>query len=257
MKINTIRKVNLFFKSMILLAMASCATGAYYQMHTVTSEDAEMDQALMQYRQGPVVLEYNFWAEKGSTTCKVTNLSDSIMYLYLDLSHLIMNGQAMSYYRSEINQYGYTPASTYQSNPLWNSRTKTAAVFGLRSRYELNEKIMVIPPKSYKFLEGRSISELITHCDLLRYADTASMLFQHETTPVKFSNFIGYSFKQADTATHFLRNNFWVSRVSNYYWNKFMKEYQIVNCGKRSMYTEFKPRYKSPNKYYIKYYYTY
>lgn len=79
------------------------------------------------------------------------------------------------------------------------------------------QKIMAIPPHASKIVAEYAIStELLLNCNLDRYPeDKASITFNEQNSPLRFSNYITYHLGNT-TQENVVRNDFYIAKITNY-----------------------------------------
>ena len=162
------------------------------------------------------------------------------------ISGTATKGLSASY--SEMRQMGIAYGATVSSGRFSSSSVSWE-----------EEKVVVIPPHTSKFIKDQSIHEV-----LLRYCDfpinphpkkgITSLDFTQEDSPITFSNVISYKIG-TNGETQKIRNDFYVSKITNYPKAKFIGTEYEVWCGEKTdkQYNYFKEY--SPKRFYIQYTY--
>jgi len=235
--------------SLFIISIYGCGYSYYYQIQEISKMDNSNDENKFEFKNNDLIIDYDFWSSNGYSDMKVYNSSDSIIIINMELSHFVVNGHAHSYFNNKVN----TQSSTFTTNT--NSSNLNTRISSNESTIQVESKTIVLPPKTYKLISGFNISKLFLDCDLKRFKDSSSILFNLNTTPFSFSNIIYYS-KGIDYKNHTeFKNNFWISKVTNIIEDKFMTMDYTYSCGKPvSAYkTTSYPKFKSSNRFYIKY----
>jgi hypothetical protein len=256
------------FIILILLFLGCGAPGTvarYYQVHQLQSPD--VDNRTMIYENSTIMISYDFWAEGGFSKCLISNMTDSIIFLHLDLSHFVFNGMAYPYYTHKAYNVGvsvsgttntyYRPYYSWQYY-TWPYNTVSGVSTGNSTTTNKSESItespmMVIPPHTSKYIPGFNIGQLYNDCDLKTHKDSVGISFDLNNTPYRFSNMLFYTVEKPDGTRRMINNRFWVSSVSNMTFNTFFDYYNPTVCGKKQMYSEYYAIQKATNKYYLRY----
>lgn len=163
------------------------------------------------------------------------------------ISGTVTKGLSASY--SEMRQMGIAYGTTVSSGRFSSSSVSWE-----------EEKVVVIPPHTSKYIKDQSIHSVqLKYCDFPIHPnpkDTTGIIsldFTQEDSPITFSNVISYKVG-TNGETQEIRNDFYVSKITNYPKAKFIGYEYEVWCGKNTykQYNYFKEY--SPKRFYIKYY---
>lgn len=90
--------------------------------------------------------------------------------------------------------------------------TSTSSSIGMKE-----QRIIAIPPHASKIVTEYAINTtLLLDCDLSRYPEEkASITFDEQNSPLKFSNYITYRLED-NTQDIVVKNDFYISKVTNY-----------------------------------------
>ncbi|MBR9859804.1 hypothetical protein GYB22_03465 [bacterium] len=262
----------------LLLIIESCTT-SYYQVYNVSKSDADINELeAIIYDHEYFTIEYNFWSQGGSTNFSIYNTSDSSIYFDMTNCFLVVNGEAHNYYDGKIFQdisvlsmgsqstTGSTRGgiNTRQSvssrftNMDFQSSSQTTGSRFTQSNSETVAQPMIvcIPAKSYKtFYERKLSSYIYRDCDLghtPKKGLPSSTFFNFETSPLKIENRLAYSIQDNDSLIR-IQNDFFVSKISNYYFSDVLDREQVVNCGvKQSRYITTNNQ-AHPSRYFLYY----
>ena len=205
------------------------------------------------YEDEDCAIFYRFWDERGNPGFEFYNKTDKIIYIDLSKTFFIKNGTAYDYFQQQtitntqsssastseyfklsathsyspsISQYysgnfGYTPtASSLTTNVTTttiNSTSQTSTSAFYSSISTTNNPILLIPPKSSKFICNFYITESeIVDCNLKYYPEQSSKIeYTIENSPIIFGNYI--TFKVGENSQYRnIKNEFYVSEISNY-----------------------------------------
>ena len=248
-------KHNLLFILITVILTTSCASTSYKFIQVVETKPA--DQNIKQtingeiYEDSNCIIFHHFWANGGDASFAFYNKTNEIIYIDLSKSFFIKNGIANDYYKdrswtdSEINEttnittYSNTIRSTniinfqpflltyptttninyIESHGVLYSTSHSNAITTSKTSSEniKEQKIIAIPPKTYKIIAEYAISNsVIVDCDLTHYPkDSTSIIFTEENSPLHFENYITYKIgNNGDENT--IENKFYISKVTNY-----------------------------------------
>ena len=200
--------------------------------------------------------------------------ADKDIFLNLDESFFILNGEASDYFKNRVFTNSSSSGSTVSKT---TSASKTVAginnldLFQTNGIQEMNSvgvvssagfsvsyherKSICIPSKTSKRVVGFKIKESIYRdCDLFLYprkSQIKSVSFLMTESPIVFSNRIAYTIDQSDEVIK-LENKFYISEITNYPKNEFVESNYSEFCGQKSMtkYDYFKT--VSPDRFCIK-----
>jgi hypothetical protein len=262
--------------SFFAIAFTSCSAGVYYQVLKTKPDEAMVARGnSLIYENEHCRISYNLWAEGGNIGFSFFNKSNQNIYLNLDQSFFILNGEAHNYYRNRIyTRSTSSAASISRQNSasrsltglnvfdlLQTNRISHSSQVGVFSSSERSvafneEKTVCIPPGSYKYCSEYLVSEnVIRDCALLRRPGRKSIKtknFTRENSPLSFSNLISYCLGNA-CQPNTVSNNFYVADVTNYPRNMVLGSKTEEYCGEKSMYPSTYLRYASPDAFFIRY----
>jgi len=276
-KSSLIMKISSIFRfSVFAIALTSCSAGVYYQVLKTKPDEAMVakDNSLI-YENEHCRISYNLWAEGGNVGFSFFNKSNQNIYLNLDQSFFILNGEAHNYYRNRIfTRSSSSAASISRQNSasrsvtglnvfdlLQTNQISQSSQVGVFSSSEQSvafneEKTVCIPPASYKYFSEYLVSEnVIRDCALLRRPGQKSINtknFTRENSPLAFSNLISYCLGNAGQPNT-VSNNFYVTDVTNYPLNMVLGWKTEEYCGEELMYPSTYLKYASPDAFYIRY----
>lgn len=205
-----------------------------YQTKPIT-DNIEINKNALRFEDENCEISYSFWGEYGNIGFIITNNNTDNLYLHLDECFYIENGIAYDYYQNRIYS-GIT--------------------------YSKAEKRMIcIPPQSSKIISEFNITtKLYKNCDILLYPhknEKNTLDFTQENSPFVFGNRLAYSIGDSSTIIR-IRNDFYVSKISNYQRDDITIEVPKEICGKVVPYqTERIFKNSGPDQFYILYNYEY
>lgn len=254
MIVSLFKKIKLpLLSSLILIACSPYSYNAYFQMQEISSSDKNMNSEELVYQDSVLKIQYDFWTNQGKSSMVVENISNQLIYIDLELTHLIVNGSAYSYYNprkvtvSRGNTYGKVEQNVF------NNRRYSSDLNTTMYQESIDEpKYVIIPPHSRKKIEGYSVSQQYKDCAFKKYPKNDSLSFSIQNTPFEFSNLIYYRKNTPESEPIPIKNSFWISQINNLDYTHFVKTYYPKKCGVKSYYTSEYYPYQAKNKFYIK-----
>lgn len=246
-------------KIVIILALAfafvSC-TPYFYQVYK-TSFDLPIENGNLVYEDQNVKVLYNFWSDKGNIGFSIYNKTDGNVYVNMGESYFILNGYANNYYRNrvfEASSSGLKSTTFVPYSPYFLSSFAITASQGTSVSF-IEEKVSCIPSKTTKHFSEYSInSDILRNCELIIFPQskkqTVTVKYSFENSPLVFSNRIAYSLSEGGT-NEYIRNEFFVSEVTNYPESEILKWQDVEKCEVKSKTLTLKG--SAPYKFYLKY----
>ncbi|MEX0596047.1 MAG: hypothetical protein WD512_06055, partial [Candidatus Paceibacterota bacterium] len=252
------KKIKLFYTLAISVFVSSCATTFYqvYETTPVQSEDYLVKDDSIIYEDENCKVTYNFWSDGGNIGFEFYNKTDESIILNMEESFFIKNGIAYNYYKQRVytssSSSGTMTSSTvnasksvsginynnlFQTNKAGVNRTRGAMTgSGYSVSYE-EEKFVIIPPKTAKYILEYSINESIYRdCDLYKYPTKKqinTITLSEADSPYNYGNRLTYSVDSMKSWT-ILENNFYVSKITNYPEKEFIEMKFEEYCGEKS-----------------------
>ena len=247
-------------KFLIILNLAflllSCGPIPYYQIQEFKKTQNVNTLPDNIFKNNDLVIEYDFWSRNGFTDFKISNTSDSLIYLDLELSHFVMNGLASPYYTNQVQM---------ESNAYVSSRINSR-IYGYSSngvKYETSNtlipsKILIIPPQTHKMVKGFNIALLYKACNLKHFTDSSSIRFNDTISPVVIQNLFYYTKGSTTKTLSSFENELSLNRVINVNQSKFYSFDYKYDCNQKASVYKFPySKYKLNNRFYLEYYKTY
>tara|TARA_B110000211_G_C13938996_1_gene490756 strand:- start:55 stop:957 length:903 start_codon:yes stop_codon:yes gene_type:complete len=185
------------------LLFISC-NPTFYQLVEINSEEIKTDGNSANLSNQDIAVIFDFWANEGSTSYDIINISDQTIYIKHDECQLIKNGLAIDYYdnseytssRSILkskksgrstsrnqsaqtsNIYGSSSINTAigaaasvltttTNRSVENSSSTTTTISNSSSSMKKDKKVFVIPSNSYKKIFGYSLQNFRFYdCDV-------------------------------------------------------------------------------------------
>lgn len=255
------KKVILLF---VVVLFCSCNTvKTYYQVYKTESETVKPNGNTIAFEDANCTISYNLWAENGNAGFSFYNKTDEVVYLLLDQSFYVINGNAYDYYQNRvfISSSNSTTVTSQTSGvsllgrlSLTSLSSSTVASNHSNGVETHEAKIIAIPPKSTKTVSEFNINQTIFRdCDLLRFPTAkqeSNKLFSKENSPLKFYNSISYKIGEK---VNKVKNDFYVSAIKNISSKDAYKYEKNAFCNQKgggtiSVFTD-----SAPNKFYLTY----
>ena len=243
-----------------LVLFSSCASSSYYQLYEVkpTQKSLSIDDDLI-YEDANCKIFYNFWSNGGDAGFDFYNKTDEDIYLLLDKSNFILNGVAYDYFKNREFSESKKKSLAVSKSGYYK---KGEAIGGIGEGFQYGNSVKIIEDSIIRIPAGtqKSISEylinnsLVRNCDLPRYPrtkkDVRNSNFDELTTPFVFGNLVRY---RHNGNLYSVKNNFYVSKITNYNYNDFTYQKYDEFCGLKKRYPTSYFRYSKPTNFYIKY----
>ena len=245
--------------------MTSCNTVKnYYQVYKTDSETVKQNATNeLSFEDANCKITYNLWSNHGNAGFSFYNKTNETIYLQLDDSFYVINGYAYDYFqnRTYINSSNSASSITSSSSAtLWSKLTITnfaskTIVSNQSNGTETQEsRTIAIPAKTTKSISEFDINQKVFRdCDMLRFPSknqNPTKSFTKESTPINFYNTITY--KLGDK-TQKIKNDFYVSSITNYNENAIVKVEKNSFCNQKNggiinVFTQ-----SASDKFYVKY----
>lgn len=239
----------------LALASVSC-TRNFYQVYK-TSSDLPIENGNLVYEDQNIRVSYNLWSDKGNIGFSIYNKTNGNVYVNLGESYFILNGYANNYYRNrvfETSSSGLKSTTFVPYSPYFLSSFAITASQGTSVSF-IEEKVSCIPSKTTKHFSEYSInSDILRNCELMIYPQSKKQIvtvkYSLDNSPLVFSNRIAYSLSEGGT-NEYVRNEFFVSEVTNYPENEILKLQDVEKCDVKSKVLTLQG--SSADKFYLKY----
>ncbi len=222
--------------AMTCLGLTSC-NQTYYQVYDVNSDALKQEDNSLVYENGDMKVMYNLWGENGSVGFILKNKTDKDIFVDMDKTFFILNGEANDYFKNReysatmINatyvDYGLSKSYSISAGfwptqyyiPVTSAFAKIAK--GNSTGITTKEKqIICIPAHAYKVISEYKVSpRFIKTCERAKDLPRSSVNvanYSESSSPVKFKNRIAYSFNSDCKDIQHIENNFYISSVTNY-----------------------------------------
>lgn len=266
----------LFVICLMTILCVRCMPLNYYQEYKATfSENMAVKNNLIVFQDDNCKVYYNLWAENGDIGFQFYNNTNRNIYLNMEHTFLVLNGMANNYFKnrtfttsqnsgeiiSNMTRLSKSLTGVNYQNLLQTNQVTSSNKMGVisSSGYSISyneDKIICIPPFSSKLISEYSINNVrYQSCDLYKYPDKRSIntvSFTKENSPVTFSNRIEYFFDSKDEPI-LIKNDFYVTDITNYPENEFIIDKYDIICDKKSETTTRHFKNPAPDKFYLIY----
>lgn len=262
------------------MLLASCSMKTYYQVYQTKPVDETgftTTATSVAYSDNNVEVRYDFFDENGNAGFVLQNNTDQVLYLNLEESFFVLNGEANDYFQNR-NWGETTSRSTthsfqrHEGDKTRKSKKKveyqrdgSTTVEGTSASESkaLNRQermVVVIPPHAFKRVSEYTINQqMLSFCGVKETpsgSKTAGQTFTAENSPIVFSNFITYTLGESNVKQH-VNNIFYVSEIINAGEKAMIFEvHQKDACGKEmggkeNMKKAF--QHSTPDRFYVTY----
>lgn len=236
-------KKNTLFKLVCVvitsLFSVSC-TQSFYQIYTMDSKDLKMQDNSLLFENADCQVSYNFWSDGGYVSFAFMNKTDKDIFINMNESFLVVNGNAHNYFEAKTYTYGSAFATTIGygeslgvslsgKTGVWSNKHYTAsaavaarissgsAIMNSVSRKE--QEVVCIPANSFKTFSKFCLSpDIYQKCEeKVDYPSKKVSLakFDSENSPIMMNNRLTYGFKSDNMDKH-IDNVFWLGEIENY-----------------------------------------
>jgi hypothetical protein len=246
-------KKNISILSLVLL-LSSCSQVFYYQVFESKLKGATEKTESLVYENEDLQVNYDLWGKMGYMYARVYNKKDVPVYIDLDRSHLIINGNTVDYYQPDEQTIGKQLIQKTISN---FTNTQTNVVRDVSKTTKM-KKVIEIPPDAYAIIGNICMDfPFYKGCGLSRFPNSkfgSFVSFNPENTPYNFRNYMTYSLSYDFNKTIVLDNNFWVEKITNINQKRFLGDYKaIIECDKRTGAGTYSYPFKKAGNFYIEY----
>jgi hypothetical protein len=261
------RKSIVLALSVLGVFVTSCRGVDFYQVYKTESESVKIKgENSISYEDAQCRIDYNLFSEYGDAGFSFFNKTDEVIHLLLDESYYVSNGNAYDYYQNRIFQIGnnYSFLASNSNTGYKNEYTNVlTTITGASASNHSNSisfiepKIISIPSKTKKSIRGFAISNsLYRDCELFLYPTSKqekTKYFTSNNSPIILYNTITYRVGVKDNKVK-IKNDFYVSEITNLPDTKMVKNVRKVFCGEHEMLSTTMFSEPNPEKFYIKYY---
>ena len=204
------------------------------------SKDLKMQDNSLLFENADCQVSYNFWSDGGYVSFAFKNKTDRDIFINMNESFLVVNGNAHNYFEAKTYTYGSAYATTIGygeslgvslsgNTGIWANKQYTAsagvaasvqsrsAIMNTVSRKE--QEIVCIPANSFKTFSKFCLSPVIYQKCVKKVdfpSNRASLAkFDSHNSPIILNNRLTYGF-QNDNMDNHIDNVFWLGEIENY-----------------------------------------
>lgn len=238
-------------------------------------DNIKLKDNLLVYENEDCQISYNLWAEGGNMGFVIYNKTSEDIHIKLDECFYVLNGFAYNYFQNRVfttsratssaTSYskdkstsitGFNYKDLIQSNKIEISQTSGNVLTSAASVSYNEDRDICIPPNTSKAVFEYAISKKpYRDCDLLRFPtldQIKTLKFDKNNSPIAFSNIITYKMGQASLVER-IKNEFFVSEITNYPDSKVVESKKEKFCGQKSYEKVSHFLITSPDMFYLKY----
>ena len=243
MCLEEIMKKNTLFKLVCVIITSlfsvSC-TQSFYQIYTMDSKDLKMQDNSLLFENADCQVSYNFWSDGGYVSFAFKNKTDRDIFINMNESFLVVNGNAHNYFEAKTYTYGSAFATSIGygeslgvslsgKTGVWSNKhyTASAAVAAsITSKSAImntvsikEQEVVCIPANSFKTFSKFCLSPAI-YQKCVKKVDYPSKKvslakFDSDNSPIMMNNRLTYGFKSDNMDKH-IDNVFWLGEIENY-----------------------------------------
>ena len=236
-------KKNTLFKLVCVvitsLFSVSC-TQSFYQIYTMDSKDLKMQDNSLLFENADCQVSYNFWSDGGYVSFAFKNKTDRDIFINMNESFLVVNGNAHNYFEAKTYTYGSAFATSIGygeslgvslsgKTGVWSNKHYTASAgvaASITSKSAImntvsikEQEVVCIPANSFKTFSKFCLSPAIYQKCVKKVdfpSNSASLAkFDSHNSPIILNNRLTYGF-QNDNMDNHIDNVFWLGEIENF-----------------------------------------
>jgi len=226
-------KSKIFFSTslLIVIILSSCSK-SYVQVFDTATTNTQVKDDCFIYETDSLKITYSFWASKGVMSFAVYNKLDKPLYIDWKNSSFICNDNKFNYWIDEMktNSTSYYGGYSYNGPLLRPGSTISETIQNSSSSSIKPEKVVNIPPKSncygaqqfyllpiqYYPLNSDCKKDVVLRNDNLKTKTTvSSQEFSISNTPLRFRNYLAFSYTENTQQYFFIDNEFYLTHVKS------------------------------------------
>jgi hypothetical protein len=249
-----------------LVVISGCSEIGVIQVFDTSTTNTKLStDGYWVFENDSVKLTYSFWAKKGLMSFSVYNKLDKPIYIDWKNSSFIVNSNKLDYWVDEqqSNLIGYYGGYYYNGPLIKPGFTVNEAVQATTSTTIKPERITFIPPKSFYYqskfyLMQKDFFLINTHMaqklEMHRNDNPKKMTtvweqnFDYSKSPLKFRNYLAFSFAENSSNFFFIDNEFYLSSVREMDFIHYLGKSNTDENGN----TEYSRPYRKYTSFYIK-----
>ena len=236
-------KKNTLFKLVCVIITSlfsvSC-TQSFYQIYTMDSKDLKMQDNSLLFENADCQVSYNFWSDGGYVSFAFKNKTDMDIFINMNESFLVVNGNAHNYFEAKTYTYGSAFATSIGygeslgvslsgKTGVWSNKHYTASAgvaASITSKSAImntvsikEQEVVCIPANSFKTFSKFCLTPAI-YQKCVKKVDYPSKKvslakFDSDNSPIMMNNRLTYGFKSDNMDKH-IDNVFWLGEIENY-----------------------------------------
>jgi hypothetical protein len=203
---------------LFILLCALLSSCNIYQVVETTSELQKDKEHRYYYENDDIKLVYDFWARRGKVNFIIYNKTSKPIYIDWTKSNLIKNSYSEDYWK-DIEYTNSKSESRTSVSPI--ILTKNGAVTGFGSTTtvthtvtERGKKSIQIPPQAAVNVNVFDITGYMPYGkNTVKPNKPIVLNYDSTNTPLRFRNYISYTFDKSLDSLNFVDNLFWVEKV--------------------------------------------
>ena len=234
--------------------MSISCSQEFYQVYTMESKDMKMQDNSILFENEDCQVSYNLWSNGGIISFAFINKTDRDIFLNMNESFLVVNGQARNYFEDKTYTYGAASSLSFGygeslgvslggKTGVWANKlytvsagvaTSAVAKTTLSNTVALKEQpIVCIPAHSYKTFSKFCLTpNIYQKCD--KKVDYPSrkvsvINYSFENSPIKMNNRLTYGFSNNNMDKH-IDNIMWLGEITNYPQKDAIEKSSIKGC---------------------------
>lgn len=176
-----------------LFSIIGCVPYNYVQVQEFKKIESQSETHNLVHEDSILKINYDMWGKNKVFNCVIENKSDELVFIDLQLSHNIINGNAYPYYRNQTNAVSVTNGTaSINRNTILNQTTTADISSNTNTTMIGQEPILVIPPHSRKTLSSTININLFKDQRLKSNEVIDSLSFDRFNSPVQFTHLMYY-----------------------------------------------------------------
>ena len=226
---------------LLLLCFLTSCSKSFIQVFDTASTNTQLKGDYFIYETDTVKITYAFWASKGVMSIGVFNKLDKPLYIDWKNSSFIYNDSKLNYWVEETK----TNTDSYYGGYFYKGpliRPGFTINEGLQSSSSISmkpERITFIPPKSnyyrsqfyllavdyYKINLNCKKTTVTRNDNPKKKTNIYSEEFSLENTPLKYRNYLAFTFSESSPQFFFIDNNFYLTSVREMDYRHYQGKY--------------------------------
>ncbi|HEY1045426.1 MAG TPA: hypothetical protein VGF79_03235 [Bacteroidia bacterium] len=237
----------------LLLALYACAPIHYVQVQEFKKTESQNETFNLIHEDSILKVSYDMWGKNNIFNCVIENKSDELVFIDLQLSHNIINGNAYPYYRNQTNAVSVTNGTASINRNVILNQTNTASINSNTNTTMIGqETLLIIPPHSRKTLSSIVEIDLIKDERLKSNEMIDSLSFNRFNSPIQFTHLMYYKIGDLEAKNQKVEIRLYLSAVINQLESMLELPCPDTNCEKNNPSGWYQPL-KAPYRWCIPY----